>query len=76
MVGRAFLAAGCRLQAAGCRPQDVGARLSPRLPLIRTGLVTFSAIYLARGLILFTTLVLKPGLIDAFAVWSSRIVLV
>ncbi len=53
-----------------------GAGLILRLPLIRTGLVTISAIYLARGLILFPILVLKPELIDAFAVWSSLIVLV
>ncbi|WP_425995707.1 hypothetical protein [Caulobacter sp. DWR1-3-2b1] len=53
-----------------------GAGLIPRLPLIRTGLVTISAIYLARGLILFPTLALKPQLIDAFTVWSSLIVLV
>lgn len=53
-----------------------GAGLIPRLPLIRTGLVTISAIYLARGLLLFPTLVLKPQLIDAFTVWSSLIVLV
>lgn len=52
-----------------------GAGLIPRLPLIRTGLVTISAIYLARGLILFPILVLKPELIDAFTVWSSLIVL-
>jgi hypothetical protein len=52
-----------------------GAGLIPRLPLIRTGLVTISAIYLARGVILFPSLVLKPQLVDAFAVWSSLIVL-
>jgi hypothetical protein len=52
-----------------------GAGLIPRLPLIRTGLVTISAIYLARGLILFPTLALKPQLINAFIVWSSLIVL-
>jgi hypothetical protein len=53
-----------------------GAGLIPRLPLLRTGLVTISAIYLARGLILLPTLVLKPQLITAFVVWSSLIVLV
>ena len=53
-----------------------GAGLIPRLPLIRTGLVTISAIFLARGLMLFPTLLLKPALIDAFTVWSSLIVLV
>ena len=53
-----------------------GAGLIPRLPLIRTGLVTISAVYLARGLILFPAVALTPELIDAFAVWSSLIVLV
>jgi hypothetical protein len=52
-----------------------GAGLILRLPLIRTGLVTIAAIYLARGLLLFPTLFLKPELIDAFTVWSSLIVL-
>lgn len=52
-----------------------GAGLIPRLPLLRTGLVTISVIYLARGLILFPTLLFKPALIDAFTVWSSLIVL-
>jgi hypothetical protein len=52
-----------------------GAGLIPRLPLLRTGLVTISLIYLARGLILFPILVLKPALINAFTVWSSLIVL-
>ena len=53
-----------------------GAGLIRRLPLLRTGLATISAIYLARGLILFPTLVLKPQLINPFIVWSSLIVLV
>ena len=52
-----------------------GAGLIPRLPLLRTGLVTISLIYLARGLILFPLLVFKPDAVNAFAVWSSLIVL-
>jgi hypothetical protein len=53
-----------------------GAGLIRRLPLLRTALVTITAIYLARGLLLFPSLALKPELVDAFAVWSSLIVLV
>jgi len=52
-----------------------GAGLIPRLPLLRTGLVTISVIYLARGLILLPILAFKPALINAFTVWSSLIVL-
>ncbi|MEW5685037.1 MAG: hypothetical protein AB1942_08970 [Pseudomonadota bacterium] len=48
-----------------------GAGLIPRLPLLRTGLVVISAIYLLRGLFLF------PGLYagHVFTTWSSAIVL-
>lgn len=53
-----------------------GARLIPRLPLLRTGLVVITTIYLARGLMLFPSLLFKPQLVDAFAVWSSLVVLV
>lgn len=52
-----------------------GAGLIPRLPLLRTALVTISMIYLARGLILFPLLALRPEAVNAFAVWSSLIVL-
>jgi hypothetical protein len=52
------------------------AGLIRRLPLLRTGLVAISAIYLLRGLMLVPVLVLKPALVDAFAFWSSLIVLV
>jgi hypothetical protein len=52
------------------------AGLIRRLPLLRTGLVAISAIYLLRGLMLVPLLVLKPALVDAFAFWSSLIVLV
>lgn len=47
-----------------------------RLPLLRTGLVAISAIYLLRGLALVPLLALKPALVDAFTLWSSLIVLV
>ena len=49
-----------------------GAGLIPRLPLLRTGLVTISIIYLARGMFL------APGIYlgHPFTIWSSAIVLV
>jgi hypothetical protein len=53
-----------------------GAGLIPRLPLLRTGLVLISAVYLARGLVLVPALMFTPGRVDAFLVWSSLIVLV
>lgn len=53
-----------------------GAGLLPRLPLMRTALVLITAVYLLRGLVLLPVLLLKPQLVDAFAVWSSLIVLV
>ncbi len=53
-----------------------GAGLLRRLPLMRTALLTITAIYLLRGLALFPTLALKPALVDRFTLWSSIIVLV
>ncbi len=53
-----------------------GAGRLPRLPLLRTGLVVISAIYLLRGLALVPLHLWKPELTDAFTVWSSLIVLV
>ena len=53
-----------------------GAGLLPRLPLLRTGLVAIAAIYLARGLALFPTIVWRPAMVTPFIVWSSLIVLV
>jgi hypothetical protein len=49
-----------------------GAGLIPRLPLLRTGLVVITAIYLVRGLFVV------PGVLTghAFTIWSSLIVLV
>ena len=53
-----------------------GAGLIRRLPLIRTALVSISAVYLLRGLAPLAMLVLRPDLVDAFLLWSSAIVLV
>ena len=52
-----------------------GAGLIRRLPLMRTALVTITAIYLLRGMILFPALAAGPQA-DAFTIWSSMIVLV
>ncbi len=53
-----------------------GAGLLPRLPLLRTGLVVISAIYLLRGLALIPALVVNGGEVMPFVLWSSLIVLV
>ena len=53
-----------------------GAGRIRRLPLLRTGLVTISAIYLLRGLIPLPMLATNPAAVDAFVIWSSLIVLV
>lgn len=54
-----------------------GAGLIRRLPLLRTGLVVISAIYLARGAMLFMPETFnRPDLSRAFMFWSSLIVLV
>ena len=52
-----------------------GAGLLPRLPLIRTALVAITAVYLLRGLALVPIALLRPALVDSFALWSSLIVL-
>lgn len=52
-----------------------GAGLLPRLPLLRTGLVLITGIYLARGLLLIPAVLLDRQ-ITAFGWWSSLIVLV
>ena len=51
------------------------AGLIRRLPLTRTALVLITAVYLLRGLMLFPILAARPELLDAFAIWSSIIVL-
>jgi len=53
-----------------------GAGRIRRLPLLRTGLLTISAIYLLRGLVPLPMLATNPGAVDAFVIWSSLIVLV
>ena len=53
-----------------------GAGRLRRLPLLRTGLIVISVIYLVRGLSIFPLALLRPQFVDAFAVWSSLIVLV
>ncbi|WP_339932338.1 hypothetical protein [uncultured Brevundimonas sp.] len=53
-----------------------GAGLLPRLPLLRTGLIVISAIYLLRGLVLIPALVINRGAVEPFVLWSSLIVLV
>lgn len=54
-----------------------GAGLIRPLPLLRTGLVVISAVYMARGLILLKPSVLaRPDLSATFLFWSSLIVLI
>jgi signal peptidase I len=53
-----------------------GAGLIRRLPLLRTGLVLISAIYLLRGLAPVPMLILQPERVDAFVIWSSLTVLI
>jgi hypothetical protein len=53
-----------------------GAGLIPRLPLMRTALVTITAIYLLRGLVLLPALAMNGGKVGPFLWWSSLIVLV
>jgi len=53
-----------------------GAGLLPRLPLLRTGLVVISTIYLLRGLALIPALVINGANVMPFILWSSLIVLV
>lgn len=53
-----------------------GAGRIARMPWLRTGLVAISGIYLARGLMLVPLYLARPEATDAFAVWSSLIVLV
>jgi hypothetical protein len=52
-----------------------GAGLIRRLPLMRAALVTITAIYLLRGLVLIPVLAANRGDVDRFALWSSLIVL-
>ena len=53
-----------------------GAGLIRRLPLLRTGLVAISGIYLARGLFVLSPSAFgRPDLSPGFMLWSSLIVL-
>ena len=53
-----------------------GAGLIARLPLLRTGLVAISGIYLLRGAVLFRpSLLRRPDLSARFLFWSSLVVL-
>ncbi|HEX8620447.1 MAG TPA: hypothetical protein VF718_00600 [Allosphingosinicella sp.] len=52
-----------------------GAGLIPRLPLLRTALVTITAVYLLRGLVLAPALAMNGGRASPFLWWSSLIVL-
>jgi hypothetical protein len=52
-----------------------GAGLIPRLPLLRTALVAITAIYLLRALAFVPLHFWRPQHSDAFAIWSSAIVL-
>ena len=45
-------------------------------PLLRTGLIAISAIYLLRGLVLLPMAFIAPEKINSFAIWSSVIVLI
>lgn len=53
-----------------------GSGLIRRLPLLRTGLIVISAIYLLRAAVLVPTVLLKPEMADAFLIWSSLVVLI
>ncbi len=50
-----------------------GGGVVPRPPLLRTGLVAISGVYLLRGLMIVPALTVWPW--EAFTVWSSAIVL-
>lgn len=53
-----------------------GAGWLPRLPLLRTGLIVIAAIFLLRALIFVPLNLSIRQYSDAFAIWSSLIVLV
>ena len=53
-----------------------GAGIIARLPLLRTGLIVISAVYILRGLVLFfPSAFQRPDLSETFLRWSSAIVL-
>lgn len=51
-----------------------GAGSLPRPPLLRTGLIVITAIYLLRGLLFVPLHLWRPQHSDSFAIWSSLIV--
>ena len=51
-----------------------GAGSLPRLPLLRTGLIVITAIFLLRGLFFVPIHFWRPQHSDSFAIWSSLIV--
>lgn len=53
-----------------------GAGMIRRLPLLRTGLVAISAVYLVRAIAPLPILVFRPERMEPFVLWSSLIVLV
>ena len=53
-----------------------GAGLVWKPPLLKTGLVAITAVYLLRGLVLFPMLIFAADMVNSFAIWSSLIVLV
>jgi hypothetical protein len=54
-----------------------GAGAVRRLPLLRTGLVVISGVYLLRGLVVFAPAAMsRPDLSSGFMFWSSLIVLI
>ena len=53
-----------------------GAGLVWKPPLLKTGLVAITTVYLLRGLVLFPMLVFAADKVNSFAIWSSLIVLV
>ena len=62
--------------ATGAYYAFAGAGLVPRPPLLRTGLVTMTAVYLLRGMVVLAPSALaRPDLSRAFLLWSSLIVL-
>ena len=52
-----------------------GAGLLPQLPLLRSALCFITAVYLARGLIIFPMALFKPAAATPFSWWSSLICL-
>ena len=53
-----------------------GAGSLPRPPMLRTGLIVITAIYLLRALLFVPLHFWRPQHSDSFAIWSSLIVLV